>query len=126
MKIFSKMAFTLFVILPLYAFAFVPKTTEIVPPPPIRYSKAYNEKIIREVFKENAADALKIAKCESSLDNLARGDSGFSIGIFQIYTKVHTQHSIEQLQDPLYNAILAKELFDKEDWRPWTCRNVLL
>ena len=80
-----------------------------------------NTQIIKEVFGKDGTRAIEIAKCESNLRAVARGDSGWSVGLFQIYTKVHTQYSAEQLTDPLYNTQVAYKIFQEKGWRPWSC-----
>ncbi len=87
----------------------------------IRYSTTFNKEVIQEVFGKHAKEAIAIANCESSLDNRVKGDLFFSVGLFQIYTKVHTQYSVEQLTDPLYNTQVAYKIFQEKGWQPWSC-----
>lgn len=94
-------------------------------PKAIQYSKEYNIQVIKEVFGKDAPEAIKIAFCESSHDNLAVGDGGWSGGLFQIYTKVHTEYTVAELKNPVLNAQVARRLFVEEGWRPWTCKKVL-
>ena len=80
---------------------------------------------IQEVFGADSASALLVARCESNLRPNAIGDHGWSIGVFQIYTRVHTQYTKDQLLDYKFNIEEAHKLFLKRGWAAWTCRYVL-
>ena len=80
---------------------------------------------IKEVFGAYSDNALKVATCESNLRPNAIGDHGWSIGVFQIYTRVHTQYTKDQLLDYKFNIEEAHKLFLKRGWAAWTCRYVL-
>lgn len=125
MLLISKILVSIVALVPLFAFAQVLSPDPELPKA-IRYSQEYNIKIIEDVFGDKASEAIKIAKCESGFNNTAVGDGGYSSGLFQIYTKVHQTYTIEELKDPYLNTVVARRIFDKSGWLPWTCRNVLL
>ena len=76
------------------------------------------ERIIFEVFGEDAEVAIRIAKAESGLNCRAVGDSGKSIGLFQI-NKVHW-HKYGNLYDCRENARAAYDIYKASFWYPWS------
>ena len=85
------------------------------------------EAAIRQWFPENYSTALRIARCESSLNPRAVG-GGNSYGLFQIH-HVHRRNfasvtgvSWEQgWFDPQHNSHYARNLYNHQGWRPWAC-----
>jgi hypothetical protein len=71
--------------------------------------------------------AIAVANCESSLDADARSPGNY--GLFQI-NRVHADQWLEVIgqrfddtwHDPDHNAEFARWLYDREGWRPWSCR----
>jgi hypothetical protein len=59
---------------------------------------------------------------ESSGDDQAAGDGGWSIGLWQIYRKAHPQYSEAYLRDPQNNAVAAHEVWASAggSFSPWT------
>lgn len=80
------------------------------------------EEIITAVFKNDAAMAIKVAKCESGLNPDARNRKSSARGLFQI---MQSWHKIDQkwLFDPMINTLVAKSLFDTQGWEPWRASN---
>jgi len=81
------------------------------------------EEKIRETFGEEGDRAIAVAKCESSLNYKAIGDthlSQSSYGLFQI-SKIYHNHTEEDLLNEDYNIKVAHEIFDKGGWGRWTC-----
>ena len=74
-----------------------------------------NETLIRKVAKEELVDpdlAVRVAKCESSLDEKAKHintDGSVDRGLYQINNKYHP----EVLDEEAYNPILATKFFCK-------------
>lgn len=105
------------------------------------------EKIITEVFGEDAPEAIIVAKCESGHNPSAVGDTnlmvynqgelvGDSIGVFQIRTggkdfnraKANNMTADEfraWMKNPVENVKYAKTIFDRQGWGPWTCKKDL-
>lgn len=105
------------------------------------------QQLIREVFGEHAEDALKVAKCESGFNPNVVGDThlltnnggdivGDSIGVFQIRTGgkdfnrarangMTPDEFRAEMKDPVKNIKYARTMFDREGWRPWTCKHTL-
>ncbi len=86
------------------------------------------EAVIAEVFREHAASAIGVARCESRLNPGAISRGGGNLGLFQINT-VHRARvqrmgfQWEQLLDARVNALVARSIFDEQGWRPWACRH---
>ncbi len=75
---------------------------------------------IHEVFQENSRIALAVAKAESGLQCEAMGDSGNSVGLFQI-NKVHwKKFGYDNLFDCRKNIEAAYEVFQKSGWEAWS------
>lgn len=88
------------------------------------------EETIRRHFPDVYDQAYKIVRCESGFDPNAHSHTN-DHGLFQI-NQVHranwpavTGADWSQRYDPELNAIYARYLYDREGWRPWTCRKVL-
>lgn len=81
---------------------------------------------IKQIFGNYSDKALAIANCESNMNPTAIGDSGKSIGLFQIHT---TWHKIEPrfLKNFKINTLVAKQLFDEsgKSFRLWSCSREL-
>jgi hypothetical protein len=71
------------------------------------------------VRMKNPALMGQIAMGESSGNPLAVGDGGASIGLWQIHTGYHPEHSKSALRDPLYNARAALEILNSEGIGAW-------
>ena len=96
-------------------------------------SAAELDKMIRDAFPESPDKAVAVAKCESSLNPNAAGDSGDSIGLMQIRWPSHYEKlsavgiSKSDLRDPATNLIAARMVFDESlsygrwGWAPWSC-----
>lgn len=87
------------------------------------------------MFGKHADDALTVFTCESGLNPNSVGDStlpstlaykannlpyGESIGIAQIRL-IPGRPSREKLLDPYFNISYAKQIFDLQGWKPWSC-----
>ena len=77
------------------------------------------EEAINLIWKEQSKEALAIAKCESGLNPETIGDSGKSIGIFQIYLPAHPQYKEEDLMNVWYNVSIAYQIYQKQGWSAW-------
>ena len=77
------------------------------------------EEAINLIWKEQSKEALAIAKCESGLNPETIGDSGKSIGIFQIYLPAHPQYKEEDLMNIWYNVVEAHKIYEKSGWNAW-------
>lgn len=78
------------------------------------------------VFKEDCADAIKIFSCESGLRANAQGknkNGSTDTGIAQI----NSVHSIPEtyLKNEKINILVAKQIYDRQGWRPWVCARKL-
>lgn len=85
-----------------------------------------NEWLVYKYFPDDFDNAIKVAKCESNLDNSAIGKAG-EIGIFQIHP-VHFK-AVESLGLDLRNAemniIYSRILYDRNGWRDWSCAKIV-
>ena len=83
------------------------------------------QELIIKYFPENP-EALDIFRCESNLNPEAQNlkdPFGGSHGVAQV-NGIHG-HPVVTLLDPNENLRIAKELFDKESWKPWSCAKIL-
>jgi hypothetical protein len=65
--------------------------------------------------------AVAVARAESGLRYDAVGDSGRSIGLWQVHLPSHPTYNAGQLYDPLANARAAYEISGGgTNWQPWT------
>ena len=111
-------------------------TTIIMKKPPVKeWSKEEVKEYIKEVFGEDARDALIIADCESNFVEKAKGDAqtrlwkktgvyGMSYGVFQI-RYLEGRPSPDWLLDARNNITYAKQMFDEQGWGPWSCKSDL-
>jgi hypothetical protein len=83
---------------------------------------------IEQVFGSAAPAATRVAKCESGLNPNAVSPGGGNHGLFQInnvhkseFTRV-TGASWSKIYDPYLNTVYAKYLYDRQGWRPWSCK----
>ena len=96
------------------------------PPPPVAWEPGAVEEIICAWFDTNCAQALAVARCESTLRPGAISPGGGNWGLFQINT-VHRArvaahgYAWEQVLDPHVNTEIAHALWSEQGWRPWTC-----
>lgn len=78
------------------------------------------EAIISLVFKDKANEAIKIAKCESELNQNAKNEEDKKItgyiswGLFMINSP-----KFKNWNNAYTNTIRAKEIYDKVGWRAW-------
>lgn len=83
---------------------------------------------IQHNFGSDAPAAIRVARCESSLNPNAVSPGGGNHGLFQI-NNVH-RASFERVTgrpwsdryDAGANAQFAKWLYDQQGWRPWSCQ----
>jgi hypothetical protein len=83
---------------------------------------------IQHSFGSRAPEAIRVARCESSLNPRAVSPGGGNHGLFQInnvhranFTRV-TGQPWSAVYNPHWNAVYAKRLFDQQGWRPWACK----
>lgn len=70
---------------------------------------------------KSVALSVAVAMAESSGNTDARGDGGWSIGLWQVYRKAHPQYSEAYLLDPQNNAKAAYEISaGGSTFMPWT------
>ena len=83
------------------------------------------ELLIQRYFPENYETALKIAKCESRLNpnavnyRDAKITGNPSWGLFQLNRK-----QFKGWNDPETNIKLARELYVRRGWQPWSCSRI--
>lgn len=65
------------------------------------------------------AAAVAMAESGGWTANTAITPREYSVGLWQINTKVHP-YTPEQMSDPMQNAIAAFNLFKKQGWKPWS------
>lgn len=103
-------------------------TTARRPPPPPPLPVGDVEAAIAQAFgPELYPAALRVARCESSLDPTAR--TGDHVGLFQLSTRYHAHRAAKfgytwaQVATEAYpNAVVAADLQREQGWRPWTCK----
>lgn len=69
----------------------------------------------------NCATAMKIARCESTLQATA-WDGGHNYGLMQVndvHINMTPNHSVQDLYDPEINVRIAYELYLSNGWTPW-------
>lgn len=83
-------------------------------------------RMVEWTFPEDPVTALAIVGCESAWDPTARSTTG-DTGLFQI-NDIHRAPggvaegmTVEDLQDPATNVLVARRLFDQSGWAPWVC-----
>ncbi len=83
---------------------------------------------IENVFGPTSDQAIRVARCESTLNPRAVSPGGGNHGLFQInnvhrtsFTQV-TGQPWSEVYDPHWNSVFAKYLYDTQGWRPWTCK----
>ena len=86
------------------------------------------EDAIATYFGDVYDKAIRVARCESSLDPSAVSAGGGNWGLFQI-NKVHRAlvesmgYSWDQILDPYVNSAVARHIYDSAGgWSPWGCR----
>ena len=80
-------------------------------------------KVVSDTYELDYDVFLKTALCESGLNPSAIGDSGNSVGIFQINLPSHPNVSEEQALDPYWNIDWAGQHFNTPEM--WTCYRLL-
>jgi hypothetical protein len=105
-------------------------TTTTTTAAPMPSSNATITATITSVFGTNAAEAIKIAQCESGLRPTAVSPTN-DHGLFQI-NAVHqpdftraTGQPWSAVYDAMTNTRYAKWLYDRQGWAPWSCKRVL-
>lgn len=96
-----------------------PSPTIIPPTPtPTQSQSQLIEEEIRLVFGEAGETAVKVARCESSLNPQAKNKTSSARGLFQI---MQSWHGIDQkwLFNPHINILVAKQLYDEQGLAPW-------
>jgi len=79
------------------------------------------------VAEENGIDgerALKVAFCESSLDYLAVGDKGKSLGLWQIY-QPSWPNTKEIALDRIKSTEWAMKYLAQGRWQMWSCYKII-
>jgi hypothetical protein len=83
---------------------------------------------IEQVFGRHAPAATRVAQCESSMNPEAVSPGGGNHGLFQInnvhrheFTRV-TGEPWSQRYSAYWNTVYAKYLYDRQGWRPWSCK----
>ena len=71
------------------------------------------------IWKNQAKQAKQIVACESGYNPEAVGDSGQSIGLFQIYLPAHPQYKKEDLMNIYFNTSEAYKIYQKSGWINW-------
>ncbi len=69
--------------------------------------------------------AVKIAMCESSLIPTIHGDSGESVGLWQIHLPAHPTITEAQAKDPVWSTQWALENMKEGKWDMWTCHKIV-
>ena len=64
--------------------------------------------------------AVRIAFAESGMRTEAVGDSGNSLGLFQIHVPAHKSKINCDLFEPECNIRLAKQIRDSSSWLAWS------
>jgi hypothetical protein len=100
-------------------------TTTTTVAPPVAYSPAQSEAVIRRIWPDDLEDqAVAIATRESNLHNVSHNYCCF--GLFQINFVPHQKWLAtmgvtrpEQLYDPTVNTTVAYRLYLLSGWAPW-------
>jgi len=86
------------------------------------------EEQIRRMFPEDPNTAVAIAKCESGLnpDVIGDGHTAYvSVGLMQIRTLPtrmdYYNLTVNKLKDPVVNLLMARIIYDRSGWQPWSC-----
>jgi len=80
------------------------------------------EEMLVAIWGNDQAKALKVAKCESSLNPKAASKTSTARGLFQITKETweaNTNESFDKAFDPSINIAVAKHIYDKRGWTPW-------
>lgn len=93
-------------------------------------SAAQVELLIRQTFPDNLEDkAIRVARCESGLSEIAVGrnnNSSRDFGVFQFNNGGTLQiylGTTSRALDASRNIAAAYRLYQSRGWQPWTCRN---
>lgn len=81
---------------------------------------------VRVVFGKDADQAIRVFTCESHLNPKAQGtntNGSTDTGVAQI-NSVHGI-SAKWLKNPDINLLVAKQIFNRSGWSPWTCARKL-
>lgn len=100
-----------------------PKTVTAQAVPPISdEEKEQVKQMIREKFGAHANNMIAVANCESGFNksSVNWGDAKItgnpSWGVFQINRK-----KFDGWDNPAVNIQIAKEMFDRRGYQPWSC-----
>jgi hypothetical protein len=103
-----------------------PPTTAAPAPAPAPASSV--EQAIAAWFPDVYDKAVRVARCESSLNPSAVSAGGGNHGLFQI-NNVHrstftavTGQPWEAVYNAYYNSQFARHLYNQSGWQPWGCR----
>ena len=87
------------------------------------------QQTIAAVFGDKAAEAERIAHCESTMNPAAVSHTN-DHGLFQINSRFHrasfervTGQPWDAVYNPYWNSVYAKHLYDTQGWSPWSCRH---
>lgn len=86
---------------------------------------------IRQKFGNKAADAVKVAKCESGFKSNAKNSESSAKGIFQIVDgtwianrkRMGRDASLELKSNWIENVDTAEFIYEKSNWWPWLASN---
>lgn len=78
-----------------------------------------NRKAIQ--YNVSTSTITDVIACESSFNETARGDGGYSRGLVQIHAKFHPQVTYEQAIDPEFAIDFLAEKLSKGQGYLWTC-----
>lgn len=98
-----------------------------------QHSEAEVLAIIRNAaveFGVDAGDMIAVARCESSLNELAVGDGGDALGLFQWHRGPFLQHARELFHadvvdlrtDPVVASLVTAFTVSRQGWGIWSCK----
>lgn len=120
MLLISRAIVAILALIPIFAFTQTLSPSEM--PKAVQYSKEYSIQVIKDVFGADAPKMIAIAKCESSLNNLAvnledsKLNGHVSRGLFQT-SEIHGKN--DQWWEPKINAEIALRIYKKQGLSAW-------
>jgi len=67
------------------------------------------------------AAAIALAESGGIPGAIVRSSKEYSVGLWQINTLAHRQYSVEDMKNPIKNAVAALQISQHgKNWRPWT------
>lgn len=67
------------------------------------------------------AAAIAMAESGGVPGAIVRSSREYSVGLWQINTKAHPEYSVNDLKDPLHNALAALQISNGgTNWQPWS------